>query len=421
MGLRSRASVLAVFTLLMAICSAKLAVAQETPGESLGNSAALEQQGREVENLPYTVKWGDFKLLAAPSLGLQWNDNINLSHDHALDDYIISPALQLNASYPFTHRNLLQFNVEVGYDKYLQHDQYSGVRLLSGSQIALDVYIKDFWINVHNRFEYTQDSAGHPDVAGSGLYGGLNNTAGVSGTWDLEDVILSLGYDHNNFVPASSQFDYTTSSSEIVSARAGFRFNSHLTTGLEGSVSFTDYEQPVLNNNTGYDAGLYADWKPGPYFEAKLRGGYTLYDFSQTSLVVPAVNESAWYVDLDVTHHLTDAFSYTLSAGHDLRLGIESDTVEAWYVRPHVDWAFIKDWSLAASFSYENGKLGSSTLPGVPAEHYEWNEFDFGLKHNLTGKLSLALDYRLIVRSSDFVSREYNQNLVGLWLTYKLK
>jgi len=405
----------------MAIWSAKLAVAQETPGESLGNSATLEQQGQALEALPYTVKFGDFKLLATPTLGLQWNDNINLSHNHALDDYIVTPALQLDASYPFTHRNLLQFNVEVGYDKYIQHDQYSGVRLRSGSQISLDLYIKDFWINVHDRIEYTQDSAGNPDVANSGFYGGLNNTAGVTGTWDLEDTILSLGYDHNNFVASSSQFDYTTSSSERVSAQAGFRFSPHLTTGLEGSVSFTDYKEPVLNNNTGYNAGLYADWRPGTNLEARLRGGYTLYDFSQTSLVVPAVNENAWYVGLDVTHHLTDAFSYSLSAGHELRLGIESDTVEAWYVRPHVDWAFIKDWSLSAAYSYENGKLGNSTLPGIPPEHYEWNELDFGLKHNLTGKLSLALDYRLIVRSSDVASREYNQNLVGLWLTYKLK
>src|SRR5215469_2703298 len=81
-GPRSRLSITAVSTMLMAICSAKLAVAQQTPGESLGNSATLEQQGRQLENLPYTVKLGDFKLLVAPSLGFGWNDNINLAHDH---------------------------------------------------------------------------------------------------------------------------------------------------------------------------------------------------------------------------------------------------------------------------------------------------------------------------------------------------
>lgn len=419
LGQRSRVFIPAVSMALMAICSAKLAVAQ-TPGESLGNSAALERRGLEQEDQPYTVKCGDFKLFAVPSFGLQWNDNINLSHDHAIDDYIVSPGLQLDGSYPFTRVNGIRFSIGVSYDKYLQHDQYSGIRFNSGSELSFDAYIKDFWINVHDRFQYTLDSADQPDVANSGLYGGLNNTAGLSGTWDLEDVVLTLGYDHINFVSASSQFDYTTSTTETVSAQAGFRISTNLTTGVEGSVSFTDYAQRVLNNNTGYNGGLYADWRPGSYFDAKLRGGYTLYDFSQTSLVVPAVNEHAWYAHLDLTHSLTDAFSYSVGAGHDLRLGVQADVVDAWYLRFGIHWEFIKSWLLAASFSYENGTLGGSIVPGVPAEHYEWNEFDFGLTHNLTGKLSLGLDYRLILRSSDFASREYNQNLVGLLLTYNL-
>lgn len=420
-GPRSRISIPAVSTMLMAICSTKLAVAQQTPGESLGNSAALEQQAQDLEKLPYTVKCGDFRLLAAPSLGLQWNDNINLSRDHALDDYIVTPSLQLDGSYPFSHRNLIRFNVQVGYDQYIQHNQYSGVRLLSGSQISLDLYVKDFLINVHDQFQYTRDSAGQPDVAGSGLYGGLNNAAGLSGSWDLNDVILTLGYDHLNFVSASSQFDYTTSTTEMVSTKAGIHFNPALTAGAEGSISFTSYAQPVLNNNTGYDAGLYADWRPGSYLEAKLRGGYTLYDFSQTSRVTPAVNQNSWYVDLELTHSVTDAFSYSLGVGHELRLGVESDTVNTWYVRPSLNWAFIKDWALAASFSYENGKQAGSIIPGVPDEHYEWSGFLFGLTHNLTGKLSLGINYRLTVRDSDIAFREYTQNLIGLGLTYQFK
>jgi hypothetical protein len=419
-ALHSRMSIPAASTIVMAICTAKLAVAQ-TPGQSLGNSAALEERGRQLEDQPYTIKMGDFKLLGVPSLALQWNDNINLSRDHALDDYILSPQLRLDGSYPFTHRNVIRFSIGVGYDAYLQHNAYSGVRLLSGSEISFDLYIKDFWINVHNRFKYTRDTAGQPDVANTGLYGGFNNTAGLSGTWDLEDVVLTLGYDHLNFISDSSQFDYTDSATEAVSAQAGCRLNPRLTAGAEGSVAFTKYDQRVLNNNVGYNAGLYLDWRPGSYFEVKPRGGYTFYDFSQTSLVVPAVDQDAWYVDLELTHNLTDAFSYSLSGGHELRLGIQSDVVKAWYVRPHIGWRFIRDWSLGASFSYENGKQAESNLPGLSGEHYEWAGFDLGLVHNLTSKLSLGVNYRLTVRSSNFALREYTQNLVGLGLTYQLK
>lgn len=405
----------------MAICSTKLAVAQQTPGESLGNSAALEQRARELEDLPYTVKYGDFKLLVTPSLGFQWNDNINLSRDQALSDYIVSPELQLDGSYPLNSRNLLQFSIGVGYDKYIEHDAFSGVRLNSGSQLSLDLYIKDFLINLHDRFQYTLDTAGQPDVANTGFYGGLNNTAGLSGTWDLEDAILTLGYDHINFVSASSQFDYTTSTTEMISTQAGIRFKPALTAGAEGSVSFTDYVQPVLNNNTGYNVGLYADWRPGSYLYVKPRGGYTLYDFAQTSRVIEAMNEHAWYADLELTYSPNVAWRYSMSAGHELRPGVEADTVEAWYVRPRVDWEFIKHWSLGAFFSYENGKQGNSNVPGVTAEHYEWSGIGLGLAHNLTSKLALGLNYRLTIRSSDFALREYTQNLVGLGLTYQFK
>lgn len=413
-------SIPAASTIIMAICTAKSAVAQFTPAESLGNSAALEERGKQLEDQPYTFKSGDFRMLVAPSLGFQWNDNINLSHDQPLSDFIVSPELQLNGSYPFTSRNLIQFNIGLGYDKYVEHDAYSGVRVMSGSAISFDVYIKDFSINLHDRFQYARDTAGEPDVANTGFYGGFNNTAGLSGTWDLEDVVLTLGYDHLNFISSSSQFNYTDSATELVSAQAGCRFGPNFTAGVEGSAGFTRYSQAVLNNNAAYDGGLYAIWGD-PYLQLKARGGYTFYDFKQTSLVIPAMNENTWYADLELTHSLSDAWSYSFGAGHDLRLGIQADIVEAWHLRPGVNWAFRKNWSFATGFSYENGKLGNSDLLGVSAEHYEWAGLDFGLAYHATSKLSLQVNYRLTLRSSDIEVREYSQNLVGIAVTYQFK
>ena len=61
--------------------SAKLSPAQD----ALRNVPAAQAPPQEPGNLsgleaePYTVKAGDFRLLVAPSLGLDWNDNVNLS------------------------------------------------------------------------------------------------------------------------------------------------------------------------------------------------------------------------------------------------------------------------------------------------------------------------------------------------------
>ena len=120
----------------------------------MAGDAAAEARRLQLESMPYTVKAGDFRLLLTPSLGLEWNDNVNTSHTDPEDDFILKPFLQLNASYPVTHYNLLTLSVGAGYDKYFNHDQWSDWRIESGSALSFDIYVKDFWINLHDQFQY---------------------------------------------------------------------------------------------------------------------------------------------------------------------------------------------------------------------------------------------------------------------------
>lgn len=277
--------------LILAPC---LVQAQEALHSSLAGDAAAEAQRIQQQSQPYTFKTGDFKLLITPSLGLDWNDNVYLSRDNTEDDFILSPTLALNASYPLTGYNLLNLSVAFGYDKYLNHNDLSRWNVQSGSALSFDVYVKDLWINLHDQVSYMQDAATVAAVANTGNYGTFQNTAGLSGTWDLEDVKLTLGYDHQDLRTTSSQFDYTDNSTEMIVARAGLQVHPKLTVGVEGTVSLTTYDQKVLNDNKGYSAGVYGDWRPGSYFSVQPRFGYTLYDFEQTSLFVKAQNEDAW-------------------------------------------------------------------------------------------------------------------------------
>ena len=82
---------LAVSTLL----AARLATAQEALRDSLAGDAAAEARQIQLESLPYTFKSGDFRLLVVPSLGLDWNDNINCSKTDPEQDFILSPLVQL--------------------------------------------------------------------------------------------------------------------------------------------------------------------------------------------------------------------------------------------------------------------------------------------------------------------------------------
>lgn len=397
------------------------ASAQEALRDSLAGDAAVEAQHQRMMSQPWNFKKGDFTLTTVPSLGLSWNDNINLVKTGGLDDFILSPFLHVDAAYPLTAVNVLTLSVGAGYDKYFNHDNYSGVRVQSGSALVFDAYVKDFKIELSDRFSVTENSSGQAATALTGPNGAVQNSAGVTVDWDLQDVTLTLGYSHANYIPIASALSYETSSTESVLPRAGLQLDPTLTVGIEGSGSFTTYDQPVLNDNQGYSGGVYADWKPGKTgFSISLRGGYAVYLFQQTSRFIRAVNQSTWYADLTATHAITDWLTYSVSAGHELRLGLQADSVQATYFRPALHLNIVKNLNLGTSLSFEHGSQTSSFLIGNSMETYDWVFGTLDLSYPIFKRVSLGLNYRLNLRSSNFAIREYTQNVLGLTATYQL-
>jgi hypothetical protein len=398
----------------------RAAPAQEALRSSMAGIAAAEARRIRPESLPYTFKSGDLRMLVTPSLGLDWNDNIYTSETGEEDDFILRPELRLNLNYPISRYNLLYLDVGFGYDHYFDHDELSTWRLQSGSGISFDIYVKDFWINLHDRFQYVQDSAQEAAVANTAQYGTFENTAGLSVTWDLQDVTLSAGYDHLNVISPEDEFESQDRAAELLFARAGLRVHPRVLVGLEGTASFTRYEQAYLNDNTGYSLGTYADWQPGAYFRVQPRGGYSLYRFDQTSRFIEADDRSSsWYADLTVSHQPTDILSYSLSVGHELRPGVQSDLIEDTYVRWNGSWALLKHVTFTTTLAYEHGEQDDSTAIGNFSETYDWFGGGVGLNYAFMKAASVSLNYRLTLRASDVATREYTQNLIQLQLTYR--
>ena len=74
---------------------------------------------------------------------------------------------------------------------------------MSGTELSFDIYVKDFWFNLHDRAQYVQDTSQQPALSGTANYATINNTAGLSATWDLNQGTLSAGYDHKNVISTS--------------------------------------------------------------------------------------------------------------------------------------------------------------------------------------------------------------------------
>jgi hypothetical protein len=397
------------------------ASAQEALRNSLAGDAAMEgRRQRSADSMPYTIKLRELRILLTPSLALDWIDNINISRTNPQQDLTLSPSLQVAAIYPLTDQNLLSLNMEIGYQKYIDHDEFSTwfLRSRSGTGLNFDMAVKDVWINFHDQVNYIQDTAQQSTLANTADYSTLNNTAGLKLTWDLNAVTLSAGYDHANTFALAQQFNFQDQTTESILGQVGFLLNSKITAGLEGTAAFTSYDQKVHNDGSSYSLGGYADWQPGKYFRVQPRIGYTISKFNNTSSTMRTSDLNSWYFDLNVSHQATDEISYSLEAGHGIGRGIESDAVDSWFVRPNVNWNIVKNLGLNTYFSYEYGSQGVGNVTGNLTETYDWLSAGFTASYPLMKKFSLALTYRLTLRTSNALARDYTQNVVGLVLTY---
>lgn len=392
---------------------------QDALDDLVALDTARVQRREQVVSPYYTFKSGDFRLLATPSLGLDWNDNINASSTDKESDFILRPFLQLDMTHPLTQVNLLTLNLGLGYEYYFNHHENSAWLIRSGSALSFDMYVKDFVINLHDRISFSRDSSQEPAVANTSDYGNFENTVGILTSWNLNKGTISLGYDHQNVISAESEFDSQTHASEIFLSRASYLVHSEVQTGLEGTVSFTDYVQPVLNDNTAYSIGPFVSWQPGTALRVTGRAGYTYYDFQQTSTSIETANLSTYYLDLTVTHDATKVMSYSVSVGRDVRLGVETDVIEEVYFRPNFTWRFFKNISLITGLSYEYGNQGAGNISGGQVETYNWLGATIGVNWPFMKRLSLGLNYRLTLRESDLPDQGYNQNVIGLALTYR--
>jgi hypothetical protein len=421
---------------VLMLLATRSALAQEALQNSLAGDAAAESRsqamGSPQVSQDYTFKQGDFRLLLMPAMGLDWNDNVNLSKTNALEDVIVMPSLGITLSYPFSENNLLYLNLAVGYDWYLNHPAWSSFDLnsTSGTGLSFDIDVKDITINLHDWISYVQGlgqnasvaNTASSTVANSATYGTIQNTAGLSATWDLNQVKLSLGYDHQNVLATSSQFSQINHASEMLFARAGLQVHPKVTTGLESTAAFTAYDENLLNDNNTYTVGPYCEFRPDAFFKITVRGGYSTYQFQNTSTVIQTASQNSWYAGLTISHQATEFLTYSLEAGRESQFGVQSDLVEDWYVRPTLTWRVITGLDLLTSFFYEHGNQGVGSvgsLPGGSNETYDWYGGGLSLQHALTSRLTLGLTYRITVRSSSGLNDSYVQNLAGLQITYR--
>ena len=440
-----RVSLAVIASLVFAGVAAR---AQDAIRPSLAGEAAAEARRQSLDKIPYNLQVGPIKFRFSATMGFEYNDNINLAEDGTAvfpsptgpivvttepqEDFILRPQVNLNALWPITQLNTLKLDIGVGYAFYLDHSNYNtnGVLVSPGSQVAFDIFVGDFRINLHDRFSLEQDPIAEVALSNVADYGRFQNTVGVSVLWDLNQAVVTLGYDHYTFISTTDVFDYLDRNAEILSGSIGFTPSSTITVGLEGSLIYTYYDQNILNDSQTYTLGAFMETQLTSYLKLRVAGGFQSIDFDNTGLVNDAHDLNDYYANALLSHRVNSVLTQNIAVGHETQLGVNSNYVKLNYARHTTTWNILFHTLLSTELFYEDAddSGGSGILfapvPGVAnvnpfvAEHIHRYGGALTLGYQLTPHVTLGLRYQYTQKNSDQPLRDYRQNRIAFDGTY---
>ena len=191
-----------------------------------------------------------------------------------------------------------------------------------------------------------------------------------------------------------------------------------------------DYDEDILNDSTGYSAGLFLETQISNNLKLRVAAGYQNIDFDNVSLVDDPNDVSDYYANLLLSHRVNSVLTHSLAIGHENQLGVNSNFVRLNYIRHTAHWNILYHTLLSTELFYEeaddSGGNGPIIVPGpgvfilnpFVAEHAHRYGGALSLGYQLTQHVTLGLRYQYIQKDSDQPLRDYSQNRVSLDGTY---
>lgn len=400
------------FLLQRAVC-----FSQERQNSLAGPEAAANRREAALELAQPAFELGPTTWSLGLGLELQGSDNIRLESSHPESDLVAHPELHAGMLCPISDNNALQLNLRTGYSAYLDHTEFNRFYIGPESELSFEIYTGDFRINLHDRVSMLENNYQDPTIVGSADFTRLENSAGESTLWDLNKVLLSLAYDHVNYVTYSGAEATTAmpdAASEIVALSAGYHWRPGLLAGTEASLTWFRYKGPISGRNFSdalqSSAGPFVELQLSDYVSGRASGGYSAYFPSENSSFEEC---QSLYARVDLTHKVNRVLDYTLTGGRNITFALYGGTVDLAYASWRGNWRLIRKLTLATAFSYEHGSdlaTGGETFdrygPGVSFERL------------LTERMTARLEYQFYSRESDVSGRDYTTNIVMARLTY---
>jgi hypothetical protein len=313
--------------------------------------------------------------------------------------------------------NELRLSLGVSYEWYLKNTGLNANTpfIHPGSELSYNLFVGDFHIRLHENFSYEESlfinsfegNEPYYNFNNVGTFARFDNKAGFDVTWDLNKVVITAGYDHENFISPTSMFEYLNRQSEWFTTSAGYNLGDHLQTGLEDQFSFHDYDQETILNDHWHN-------RVGPFVEATLiedvtfRGGVG-YDMARFDTAGSGSDYDTYYAYGRISQK-TRLFTHSLEAGREHLLGDNANNMSTDYVRylisspivAHVDLQF-------------HGGVNVAEESGGPTgfdEKFTYYDFGFqaGWQFHKHWRAEFSYDY--LLKNSDLADRDFQRNRV---------
>ena len=383
---------------------------------SLTSAQAAEARRRAAAAVGYyNLKIGPTAWRFGASLGLEYNDNVVLREDNQEGDFIFRPQINTQMLWPITDKNALNLSLGAGYSAYIEHPDLSRIYITPGSELSFDLYVGDFWINLHDRISISEYSYQDPTVTGTGNYSRLENALGLAATWDLNKILVRGGYDHVDYIALSGNSGQPDGESELVSSSVGYAVKPGMLAGIElgGGLLYYSGTNAFFKEAKQWNAGVFFESQISEYIHFRGSVGYTDYSPEQSQSTNSMGDFTGVYAQFDIQHRINEFVSYTLSGGRSISFAFYGGSVDLIYARLLANWRLLRKVGITSSLDYEHGSQG--TFFGETFDRYGAS---INLSRGLTAKLSGSLGYQFYYRVSDISNRNYTANIVSLNLNY---
>jgi opacity protein-like surface antigen len=369
---------------------------------------------RNNNSQPYNLQLGPVTLRAEAGSSVSYNDNINLARTGRQNDCIITPNLNIHGLWQATELNALTFDLGISYQHYFSHSIYDAFQLSPDSQTQFNIFIDDFKINLHEKFSYQSDPLQVAQLSNVAQFDRFLNDAGITIDWDLGDITISLGYDHDNFWVFEPAYSYLTYQSDVVSPQISFALSKTIQTGLQASFADTKYNQNIQNNYTEFQVGPFLTAQLSENLSVNARVGWDYANFAQGGLNGDKQDIDSFYCSTAINHRVNDVLTESLTAGREFIPGITSNYTQRIYAKYMPSWHATSLFDIGPQFWWENLDDSNATFREVS------NRFGAGLDISfaLTEHSTVNLNYQYVIKNSDQSALDYYQNSITAGFNY---